>query len=469
MRLKSLLVSLFLLLFSLHALSAADEVQARSKKYDINAAIRFAGTSFRNYTHAISGDDWSNFYVRAGFNGKEFDDLIEGSYLRFGATGAITFLLWGEKSASHVAAGRLNKAVMYEAYVGIVTPYIDISAGREAIELEWFDNHIEGARMSLKVPDIVSLEYYFISKQGKDNWNRLHEFTKVDFYENVRKGYEGGRKAFFDHAIVLRASNIADSGLDANLYEIIRYKNNIYGLNLAYNVSIDDGMSSSTSVKYAITQPKFTRVGTGVGNSLKIYMPEKKEDTTPTLGLLGKKPVHFLHISEEFKFNPMALTIGYIKLFGAGDDLAQNADSLPLWDNSFFLLDNASSGYINIAYEDKVTDDLGISANIAYELTYVKPMHPRELNVADTNIKKATYTLEPSKTEYQFKGYLAHEIDVGIGLTFDQITLRYVFNKLVHERPTYTNAKSSKDGTERKDAERGVNASNHYVRAMYSF
>ncbi|MGX2982440.1 hypothetical protein [Helicobacter sp. 23-1045] len=304
------------------------------------------------YSQGYSGNrsNFQSLYGYLGFEGVEFERL------RFGlsAMGSVNL---GSKSEFYDEFLGKN-AILYQGFIGYTSEYFDVSAGREAVDLEWVGDYIEGARFAVKIPQgATKIEGYWFSRQGVADYNEI-----LQFEDNVRgDSFIAGITNNSYEPLMVEAYFMSVGGTRTS--EVPSYLGAWIGANLNLG---NEFIASSTSIKYS-------------------FFHANPKDTLDT---------HFLDVAEHLEFavadeHKLSATLGVMKVFnksaesGGVVDFASIGNRRPLNKGSGYFYDtNALTAYFGVGYGFADYFDIeflygnisDIKGNIKSEET-LKPLH----------------------------------------------------------------------------------------------
>lgn len=255
--------------------------------------------------------DFTNLFISAGFEGIEFD------HFRFGANllGNIK-LIGGKTSDGDVYSDSINKnAILYQAFLGYVSDYFDLSAGREILDLEWVNDFVQGARFVAKIPNSnTQISGFYFDKQGVADPNKITDF------EDNKVG----------PTFIASISNNSLYFLPNDIYFMSLRNFNGIGIGGALLFGGKESIFSTTLLKYT-------------------YLDSK---------LFQFKDTNFLQLEENLEFNIpsnfISITLGVIKMFNAENlnslEINVLGDQNPLEQGNYVYSKNASTIYVGANY-----------------------------------------------------------------------------------------------------------------------
>lgn len=319
--------------------TSANSMSADSAK-NLDSTSPFAEHFKKNYTYNAqvgaqysqgydgNGTSFQSLYAYLGFEGVEFERI------RFGlsAMGSVDL---GSKVTYYQNMLGAN-ATLYQAFLGYTSDYFDLSAGREAVDLEWVSDYIEGARFAIKVPQAdTKINAYWFVRQGTADYNEIVQFDSNKVGHTVIAGIENNSykplalEAYF---INLQSKQERPSYLGAWVGATLNVGNEL--------------VASSTTIKYS-------------------YFHPKAQDFLDA---------HFLDVAEHLEFavadlHQVNLTLGVMKVF---NKKAESGETLPFYEignrrpinkgYEYFYGTNALTAYVGLGY--------GFAENFDIDLIY---------------------------------------------------------------------------------------------------
>lgn len=347
------------------AINSGDSIKEHfDKNYSYNAQVGAQYT--QGYYDSSDGaynakNNFQSIYAYLGFEGIEFERLRFGLSLMGSVNLGNTARIYGNDIGAN--------AILYQGFLGYTSEYFDLSAGREAIDLEWVADYVEGARFSVKIPQgATAINAYYFNRQGVADFNEIVQF------EDLKRG----------HTIIAGLTNNSWQPLALEAYFInlnSATKDEEGGLKsylgawVGANLNLGNELfASSTNLKYA-------------------FLHATGKDT----GLLD---THFLEVSEGLDFaiadeHQINAILGVMKVFNKKSNTGEALKLNELGDrriidkgSDYLYLTNALTIYAGLGYSfaDYLEVGLtyantsGINGNINGGADKLKPIHGIELS-----------------------------------------------------------------------------------------
>ncbi len=310
---------ILIFILALSGILFAQDDSMEESKYDLSAQFGLYYT--QGYGNYVSDDinlgerkmDFSNAFVYVGFEGLEFN------HLRFGANLLGSVKLSAGKTIDGTAYNSLGmgaNAILYQAFVGFVSDYFSVSAGRENIDMEWITDFVEGVRLSGNTLDTTLNLYYF-------NRQAIADPNEIVAFEDNRVG----------HSFVASISNnswehllfdVYFMSLNKRLWNLEAQPFNAVGFNAVFSVGSD--IASDTTIKYTFFDSKDSLFSNA----------------------------HYLQIEEAIVYSGIGVNVGIIKLFNDknANQLAINVlgDQNPFEQGAQLYANNALTAYVGMNY-----------------------------------------------------------------------------------------------------------------------
>lgn len=315
-----------------------DDKSLLPKNYSLNAQVGMQYTQgYGDINSGIFDGEKSNFqniFASVGFEGLEFEHLAFGASL----LGSINL----NSNTSIYNVNISSNALLYKLFVGFRSEYVDISLGREELELEWVNDFVEGARASFKIPDFsTELSAYYFYRKAVASIDEMSDFTSNKL----------------GHSIVLGISNHTLENFIAEAYFMDIDIFNAFWLGGVLDFDFDD-FTSNTILKYAFFNSKSVE----------------------------SSNVNYLQLEQNltFKndFGDIAVILGGIKVFSKDSptmlEFNKLGDQNPLEQGDQVYFDNALSLYAGLTYNfrDYFNAKLvyGNSSNARLDSSALKPI-----------------------------------------------------------------------------------------------
>ncbi|RAX54505.1 hypothetical protein CCY99_03925 [Helicobacter sp. 16-1353] len=366
-----------------------DEEARSSDNYVLSAQIgAYYTQGYGNYIHdgANVGErkvDFSNIFASVGFEGIEFD------HLRFGANALGSIKLSGGKTESGdvYRDNMASDALLYQLFVGYTSDYFDISVGREALDLNWVNDFVQGGRFAIKIPDAnTTISGFYFDRQAVADPNEI-----VTFDNKVGPTFIGA------------ISNNSLEFFAVDVYFISAGLFNGAGFDAALSFGNEDSIISNTILKYT-------------------FLDSKNQEFNNT---------NYVQLEENLGFgfgeSSLGVAVGAIKMFNA-----KNLDRLEIE----VLGDQNPLEQGDLAY---AKDALTIYAGLTYtynDLFEILLVYGNTSGVKEWDADNLTNT--------KLKGI--NEINVGFGTTIAGFELSFIYSKILSNNlEAITDKKTNRD------------------------
>lgn len=250
-------------------------------------------------------NNYAKTFIASGF------EKIAFNHFRYGADLIGTFGIFNQ---SFFKESHDTNALLYQAFLGFESDYFSFSAGREALELDFYADFLQGARGAIKIPQIdSSLNFYYANAQG------INELDELSNFKNVGNLY------------IIELEN-----------HINHFKNKLHfshtpqflsaGLKLNYNYDF-------------------------LNLILKYYFFNKAKNNS-----------HFVGFEGSVEYEKLDFYAGLMKVFGENFGWSDYGDGNPLELGKFLYTQNAMSAYLATYYMPKDYLKFGLLYGLSHSL-----------------------------------------------------------------------------------------------------
>lgn len=330
--------------------------------------------------------DFSTIFANVGFDGVEFEHLKFGTGL-FGSA-----KLHGGKDADGLRTNAngvdLENGILYKLYVGYTSDFLDVSVGREEVDMDWLLYALQGARFAVKLDEAATtISGYYFDKQAvtKSPDEFDNKFNKVgpSFVVNVENNLYEPLVANL-YFMNLNTSKSIPAEDNANF--------NALGFNLNLTLGSEESLLSDTIVRYT-------------------YFANKNP---------GKENIdaNYLQVEENLGWNGLGFTLGLIKMIHSKTDDTNNPKSIP---NIALLGDTNPLEQGEYVYEPNA---LTIYAGVGYDYNGLFNVGLLYGNTSGAdNVYKKGSTKKTS----------VNEINLSAGFNWNGVELGFIYSKVMSQ------------------------------------
>ncbi len=329
---------------------ASGSLNAYSQKYNNEAGTQDSGFTNGNVTVAYETDSYMGLSAKAEFKGNhKFSEVEDNDY-----KGMFD-----------------NKALMSEAYVKYTNDMFGLSAGRQAVDLEWMGDYHEAVVASVTAIPSTTIVAGYTDKIAVSGYDESRDFTDV----NGNKGayvldvkYEG-LSGIVLNPYAYSAPDLADwYGLKGT------YTTDMFGVVAHYAASSEDAVNAENgNIGHLELSATLAGITAKAG-----YITTDKDAGVGSMASLGDNINPFEEIGEPYSadadtvygslgYNIVGIDLGALygqTTYGSANDKVKELDLIA----GYSFTDSLSAGiiYADVNAEDSANDYNAIKGNVTF-------------------------------------------------------------------------------------------------------